>query len=250
MGIKLWMVFTVLAVGWCPSNCSAAKPIARAAKPAAAPAAKPTVKYVTLNGKMLSSDIRVIDGQAYVPLADVTKALGATSQLDTVTCTMVLVYTSPEPTNAKPKEEPGGYALGAKGAVESLAALASVVKAGVSKSDYATRKASAMVDLDRFTNEYGKNTPIAAKLTEAMAHYSLAGDLWDAYFSNRAYKYSLLKADDPIVLAFLKTYPEMQSDVVSNELVGRCLPLSPALSRIWARASQSVEEARKLLPAE
>lgn len=194
----------------------------------------PSVKAVTINGKLLSTDVKMVDGKAYIPVADLAKLFALSMQLDSQTGTLMLSGESVEGTNVS----------AAKEALRALETLQSVVKSGVTYRDYGPRRADAQVIVDRFLNE-SPNHPAAAPISTAMRHYANAGSFWEVYFSNE-YRNDFLPLSDPQVAVYAKIYPEIESNAFT--ILGRKMIYLPyALSVIWNKASESISEARKVM---
>jgi hypothetical protein len=194
------------------------------------------IKAVTLNGKLLSTDIKLVNGRYYVSVADLAKTLGLTLQIDTQTETLML--SGETAIGADGKE-----AVAAIDALQALEALHSVVSSGVSYRDYGTRKADAKIIVDRFLNEY-KQHPAVDAIKEAMAHYDAAGVFWQMYFDD--YGDYFLPLSDSQVARYAKIYPEIEA---KREYIGgrKLISLTTALNIIWNKASESIDKARSIL---
>lgn len=195
------------------------------------------VKAVTMNGKLLSTDVKTVDGKTYVPVADLARLLGMSTQLDAQTGTLMLTGEAAIGAEAK-------GITAAKEALRALETLQSIVESGVSYRDYGSRKADAKVIVDRFLNEFPKH-PAAVPIAAAMEHYADAGGFWAIYFSNN-YTHDFLLLSDPQVAIYAKQYSEIESK--ATDVAGRQMIYLPyALNAIWNKASESIAEAKSAM---
>jgi hypothetical protein len=114
----------------------------------------------------------------------------------------------------------------------------------VTYQDYGTRRADAKIIVDRFLNE-SSDHPAAASISTAMKHYANAGSFWGMYFSSD-YSHDFLPLSDPLVAAYAKIYPEIESEAntIGNKKI---IYLPRALNAMWKKASESISEARKVV---
>jgi hypothetical protein len=198
---------------------------------------KNAVKAVTINGMLLSTDIKVVNGKAYVPVADLAKLMSLSTHMDLQTGTLIL-------TGKAASNVSDSKAAAAKNALSALEALQSVVESGVSYRDYGTRAADAKIVVDRFLNNYPKH-PAVGPIADAMMHYKAAGSFWEIYFSND-YDHDFLLLSDPQVALYVNSYPEIESK--ATDMSGRkMIYLAYALNIIWNKASESIAKARSVL---
>lgn len=226
----VWLVLTAMVLVSTPGFCKSPAKAQSSSK-------QNTVKAVTVNGKLLSTDVKIVDGKTYVPVADLARLLGMSTQLDSQTGTLMLTGEAAIGAEAK-------GITAAKEALRALEALQSIVESGVSYRDYGSRKADAKVIVDRFLNEFPKH-PAAIPIAAAMEHFADAGDFWSIYFSSD-YKHDFLLVSDPQVQIYAKQYPEIESK--ATDIAGRrMIYLTYALNAIWNKASESIGEARSAM---
>ncbi len=197
---------------------------------------KNEIKAVTINGKLLTTDIILVKDKAYIPVVDLAKMLGMTVVIDKQSGTILLKGEDSIANDEK-------FEMVAKDALRALEALQSVVRSGVSYRDYGSRRAEAAIIVDRFLNDY-KSHPSAVPMSAAMMHFKSANDLWEIYYSN-SYSHSFMPPRDPLVSIITDLYPEIKAKEISKG--EHLIYLPEALSIIWNKASESIDTTRGML---
>ncbi len=129
-----------------------------------------------------------------------------------------------------------------RAAVESLEALVSAVRSGVTYQQYLERKVNAHVAVDHYLNARGQNAPLGVTLTEAVDAFDAAADLWAACVTQEGCTDGLISADNPppaTATVFLR-YPGLSS-------LGNPIPKDIALSYLWQEGAVRVGSARSAL---
>ncbi len=127
--------------------------------------------------------------------------------------------------------------------LDKFSALNSGLDVGMNYREYGQELRELKISLDRLSREpEATQHPVHEKLKDIFEDYNFAHNVWQYYLESDESN-NFFPAESPYGTVLMSEYQVESREIVGTEYIY----LKTALSTVWARAQQRVEEAQKLL---
>ena len=182
------------------------------------------------NGTSLTGTLLKSDGTVFTFIVDNKTVTKKREEIAAI----VFVQRKNPPEAAKESE----MKAAATAAIEALEALDSVTKSGVTRIEYAKRKADAQIALDKFINQWGKDNIVAQWLSIAMVGYDLADTTWGLPSEHG------FIVQSGYINSLLKIFPQLKDKLIDLPGYAQSLYVGDALSAIWGKSAEAIKATR------